>query len=356
MMDHIFAVELDEGTVIIYMDDILIPADSLEELERVTKAVLKKLRDNDLYLKPEKCEFAQEKVEYLGMVIEWGKISMDPNKVKGIKEWLTPKTVTELRSFLGFGNFYQRFIKKYSDITEPLNALLKKDQVFQWGEEAQKAFDILKTRFTEEPVLMMPDMTRPFQIESDASKFAYGAVLTQEDTNGARHPVAFLSKTFTPTERRYEIYDRELLGIVRSLEEWRHYVQGSPFTTTVLSDHRNLTYFRKPQRLNDQQARWSLILSAYDINLMHTPGEKMIQSDALSQRPDLHPGENDENNEPQIMLKPELFINMIDTELQERLMECNVFNENVTEALEKIKDANIKTLSDDLKEWTVEWK
>ena len=198
MMDHIFIIELEKGVVIIYMDDILIPADTLEELEETTKVVLQRLKDNDLYLKPEKCEFARTRVEYLGMIIEQGRIAMDPKKVKGIVDWPQPKNTTQLRSFLGFGNFYRRFIKKYSDVVKPLNDLLKKDIAFQWNDEAQKAFDTLKARFTEQPVLMMPDMTRSFQIESDASKFAYGAVLTQTDLNGARHPVAFLSKTSHP--------------------------------------------------------------------------------------------------------------------------------------------------------------
>jgi hypothetical protein len=207
MMDHIFVIELDKGIVIIYMDDILIPAATLEELEEITKIVLQRLKDNDLYLKPEKCEFARLRIEYLGMIIEQGKLKMDPKKVNAIIDWPEPKNTTQLRSILGFGNFYRRFIRKYSDVVKPLNDLLKKDTVFQWNDEAQKAFDNLKKRFTEQPVLMMPDMTRAFQIESDASKFAYGAVLTQTDSNGARHPVAFLSKTFTPTERRYEIYD-----------------------------------------------------------------------------------------------------------------------------------------------------
>ena len=112
------------------------------------------------------------------------------------------------------------------------------------------AFDTLKQRFTTEPVLMMPDQARPFQIEADASKYASGAVLTQMDSNGDRHPVAFLSKTFNETERNYEIYDRELLGILRALEEWRHYIQGSGHTTVVHSDHQNLTFFKSAQKLN----------------------------------------------------------------------------------------------------------
>jgi hypothetical protein len=288
------------------------------------------------------------------MIISENEISMDQKKLEGIRKWPEPTSVKETRSFLGFGNYYRKFIKKFSDIVKPLNDLLKKDTKFQWNDDAQKAFNTLKQRFTEQPVLQMPDMTRPFEIESDASKFAYGAVLTQKDTNGARHPVAFLSKTFTPTERRYEIYDRELMGIVRALEEWRHYIQGSPFTTEVLSDHRNLTYFRKPQRLNDRQARWSLILSAYNIKLMHIAGSKMIQSDALSRRPDHNPGGEDENKEPQVLLNKDLFVRIIDLELQERISECETFDDDVTRALEQIKRSTIGSLSEELKDWTVE--
>ena len=168
---------------------------------------------------------------------------MDPVKVKGLSDWPTPTTVKQVRSFLGFGNFYRRFIKKFSELAMPLNNLLKKNMEFNWTEECQKAFDLLKKWFTEEPVLMMLDQTRPFQIKSDASKYASGAVLTQTDSNGDRHPVAFMSQTFTDTEKRYEIYDWELLGIIRALKEWRHYIQGSGHTTLVHTDHKNLTYF-----------------------------------------------------------------------------------------------------------------
>ena len=128
----------------------------------------------------------------------------------------------------------------------------------------------------------MPDQSKPFQIESDGSKVATGAVLTQLDLNGNQHPIAFMSNTFTNTERKYEIYDRELLGIIQALKEWRHYIQGSGHTTVKFSDHKNLTYFRMAQKLNDRQARWSLYLSEFDIKLIHLPGSKMIQSDVLS--------------------------------------------------------------------------
>jgi RNase H-like domain found in reverse transcriptase len=134
----------------------------------------------------------------------------------------------------------------------------------------------MKKQFTEEPVLLMPDQSKLFQIKSDASKVATGTVLTQLNLNGDRHSVAFLSKTFTETERKYEIYNRELLGIIRALKEWRHYIQGSGHMTVVYSNHKNLTYFRTAQKLNDQQARWSLYLSGFDLKLIHLPGTKMV--------------------------------------------------------------------------------
>ena len=207
MMDSIFQDITDELVVIIYMDDVFLFAKDLATLENNTKKVLQRLRENDLYLKPRKCEFAKTKVEWLGMVIEEGKISMDAGKLKGISEWPVPTTVKAVRGFLGFGNFYRRFIRHYSEIAKPLNDLTKKDQKFEWTETCQKAFEELKRRFTEEPVLMMPDQTKPFQIKCDASKYALGVVLTQLDTNGNRHPCSFILKTFSPTERNYEIYD-----------------------------------------------------------------------------------------------------------------------------------------------------
>ena len=134
-----------------------------------------------------------------------------------------------------------------------MNDLLKKDQKFEWMNECQKAFENLKKCFTEEPILMMPDHSRPFQIECDALKYALGAVLTQLDSNGDRHPCAFISKTFSRMERNYEIYDQELLAIIRALEEWRHYIQGSPHTTTIFSDPKNLTYYREARELIDDK-------------------------------------------------------------------------------------------------------
>ena len=139
---------------------------------------------------------------------------MDPGKLKGIQDWPVPTTVKQVRGFLGFGNFYRWFIWRFSELAKPLNDLLKKDKKFEWTNDCQTAFDNLKKHFTEEPVLMMPDQTRPFQIETDASKYATGAILTQLDSNGDRHSISFISKTLSLAEKNYEIYDRELLAII----------------------------------------------------------------------------------------------------------------------------------------------
>ena len=184
MMNDILKDELNDGWVIVYMDDILIFSKTKEGLEEMTKRVLQRLCENDLYLKPGKCEFCKTRIEYLGLIIKEGKMSMDPGKLNSIQEWPVPKNVKQVRSWLGFGNFYRKFIQGFSHLAQPLNQLLKKDQPFIWTDEAQQAFDNIKKRFTEEPVLMMPDQTKPFQIECDASKWASGAVLMQLDING----------------------------------------------------------------------------------------------------------------------------------------------------------------------------
>ena len=282
MMDSIFIEEIEEGVTIVYMDDILIYATTPELLKKYTKRVLLKLHKHDLFLKAKKCEFNKTKMEYLRLVVEEGRISTDPIKVRGFADWPIPTCVKDVQSFLGFGNFYRKFIPVFLTLATPLNALLKKDTVFQWTEETQQSFDSLKQKLTSSPVLIMPDQTRPFQIECDASKYALGAVLTQQDNNGDRHPVVFLSRTFNKTEWNYEIYDRELLAIIWALEEWRHYIQGSGHTTVIYLDHQNLTYFRSAQKLKRRQAWWSLYLSEFNVKLIHQSRSKMIQSDALS--------------------------------------------------------------------------
>jgi hypothetical protein len=282
MMDEIFKKEIEENLIIVYMDDILAFFKAINGLKKIEQIILEKAREYDLYFKAKKCKFRKPKIEYLGLVVEEGKLAMDPARLKGILDWPAPKTVKEVRSFLGFRNFYRHFVKGFSHLAHPLNDLLKKDKKFVWSEECQESFDQLKKQFTEEPVLMMPDHSKPFQIQVDSSLFATGGILTQMDINGDRHPCAYLSKSLMKEQRNYDTRDRELLAIVQALKEWRHYIQGSGHTTIVLSDHDNLRHFKVPQTIGRQMARWTLYLSEFDIKLVHIPGKKNIQADSLS--------------------------------------------------------------------------
>ena len=158
---------------------------------------------------------------------------------------------------------------------------------------------------------------------------------------------------FTDTERKYEIYNRELLGIIRALKEWRHYIQGSGHTTVVFSDHKNLTYFRMAQKLNDRQARWSLYLSEFDIKLIHLPGSKMIQSDALSRQPD-HGIEGQLEEEETVMLPENMFINLLDANLQERILNGKELDIDIKNAMETLLQEGPTNLKNDLENWKIE--
>ena len=205
----------------------------------------------------------------------------------------------------------------------------------------------------------MPDQTKPFQIECDASKWASGAVLMQLDINGDRHPCAFISQTFSPTEQNYEIYDRELLSMIRALQEWRHYIQGSNHKTIIYLDHKNLTYFRTAQKLNRRQVRWSLLLSEFDITLIHLPGDKMILSDTLSRRPDFVP-DKDTDNENMIFLPDKLFesallsIHLINTDLQRKIADSNDLDMEAVKAIKFLLRKGPTNLQKDLEDWTTQ--
>jgi hypothetical protein len=208
-MNAIFANLIAKGKVALYLDDILIFTKTLEEHRHLVNEVLQRLRTHDLYLRPEKCEFEKEEIEYLGLVIQEGKIGMDLGKVKAVKEWPVPKNLCEVRGFLGFSNFYRRFIEGFSKTARPLNDLTKKDTPWRWKEEQQKAFEDLRDAFISAPILTLWDPNRPTRIKVDASGYATGGVLLQKLEDGLWHPVAFRSASMQPAARNYEIYDRD---------------------------------------------------------------------------------------------------------------------------------------------------
>ena len=228
---------------------------------------------------------------------------MDEAKVDGIAKWPPPLNVSQLRSFLGFCNFYHRFIEHYSDKAQPLNILLQKLKPWTWTTDQHAAFKNMKVAFMTKPVLMMPDLQKPFEVECDASLFATGAVLLQQDTNTDWHPVAYHSKSMNPTERNYQVYDRELLAVIHSLRKWHCYIYGSNFTTVVWTDHYNLTYFTHPQKLTRRQVQWIVELMDYDVKLQHKKGSKMIAADALSRQADWQKGIEHDNE--QVVALPE---------------------------------------------------
>src|ERR1700678_746531 len=217
-----------------------------------------------------------------------------------------------------------------------------------------KFFQFTQKRFTKEPVLMMPDHSKPFQIQVDSSLFATrgSGILTQMDTNGDQHPCAYLSKSLTKEQWNYDTGDRELLVIVRALKEWRHYIQGSGHTTIVLSDHDNLRHFKVPQMIGRQMARWTLYLSEFDIKLNHIPGKKNIQADALSRRPDLCPQGTD--NEDIIVLPEHLFVNLIDMELQKKIENTKNMDYDAAEARKELLGQGPKEAKKDMENWEVE--
>src|SRR5260221_7740533 len=211
---------------------------------------------------------------------------MDPTKVHGVMEWLTPTKVKEVQSFLGFMNFYQKFICDFYDIACPLYTLTCKTQKWVWGLAEQEAFDTLKKAATSAPVLTFPSQSGCFCLECNVSNFAMGAVLSQAQADSTYQPVVFMSKGFSDVEHNYQIHDKEMLAIMCTLDEWHHFLKGTVEKFKILMDHWNLAYFHDAQKLNRHQVHWSLFLSCFDFSLHHQPGQLMGRPDALSQRSD----------------------------------------------------------------------
>jgi len=305
-MDIEFGPLIKGGHVVVYLDDILIYATTIMELVYWTHKVFQLLLKLDLYLRPAKCSFNQTSVEYLGLIISEGELRMDPVKLKAVQDWPKPKKVKDIQQFLGFCNFYRRFVQDYSTLARPLFDLTKKDTRWAWTHLQETAFTALQHALTSAPVLILPDYDKPFTLITDASDYAMGSILEQDDALGQSHPVAFYSKSLQPAERNYEIHDKELLAIIHALKHFRHYLQGSAHQTKIFSDHANLKYFTTKQTLTRRQARWSLFLSTFDYVIIPKPG-KINKADVLSRRPDYKEGIASENAET-ILLTPEKFL------------------------------------------------
>jgi hypothetical protein len=269
------------GTAIhVYMDDIavatkvsLLPTQSNAAHVAAVTDVLKVTLENNLYFKPEKCVFHATSIDYLGVILEKGVTRMDPVKISSIKDWPTPKTVKDVRSFLGFCNFYCPFIRGFATVARPLNELTRKDAPWTWETRQQQVFTTLKHRVTSEPILAQPVLNDQFDLEVDASGFAVGAVLLQKKEDGKRHPVGYYSATLNEAERNYDIYNLELLAIVKALRNWRPLLAGSPHDIRVFSDHMNLQYWHDPQKISRRVTHEFLELQEFPIKIHHIKGK-----------------------------------------------------------------------------------
>jgi hypothetical protein len=295
-----------------YVDDILIYTDGTRpEHEAQVKKVLQRLQEAGLKIDIDKCEFSTKSTKYLGYIIEAEKgIRMDPKKIKAIEEWGAPQSVKGVQGFLGFANFYRPFIKDFSKVAAPLTALTKqeyKGRKFDLPPEAFEAFEKLKAAFITAPILAQFDPDRETVVETDASGWCAGATLSQYDEDGVLHPCAFFSKKHLPAECNYEIYDKEMLAIIKALTEWDSELR-SVKKFKVITDHKNLEYFMTARKLSERQMRWSLTLAKHDFQIAYRPGIKGGLPDALTRREqDLPTGENDERlmERQMVLLKPE---------------------------------------------------
>jgi hypothetical protein len=282
-----------------YIDDVLIYTDgSKKQHEEHVKKILTKMDDAGLQLDIDKCEFSVTSTKYLGFYIEAGKgLRMDPQKVAAIREWNLPTSIKGVQGFLGFANFYRRFIHKFSELARPLTALTKKENVgqpFVLNREAQTAIEALKEAFITAPMLAQWDPDRETQIETDASGYCSGGTLMQKDDEGFFRPVAYYSKRHLPAECNYEIYDKEMLAIIQALVAWRSELK-SVTSFKILTDHKNLEYFMTTRKLTERQMRWSLMLSEFNFTIAYRPGNKNDAADALSRREqDAPTGEDDD--------------------------------------------------------------
>ena len=269
-------------TLLVYLDDIITFGRTVPETISRLEEVFQRLRDAGLKLKPSKCNLFKREVRYLGHVVSAEGVSTEPEKVQVVKDWPTPTCVKEVRSFVGLVSYYRRFIANFSKIAKPLYKLTEKHCDFSWTDNCESAFQHLKECLVSAPILAYPSAEGRYILDCDASAFAIGGVLSQEQDNVER-VIAYGSKTLSKQERNYCVTRRELLAVVYFLKYYRHYLYGRKFI--VRSDHgalRWLINFRDPE---GQLARWLEVVSSYDFELVHRPGLKHGNADSLSRRP-----------------------------------------------------------------------
>ena len=273
---------LQYQTCLIYLDDVIVYSNSFHEGISRLREVCERFRQAGLKLKAKKCVLFQTEVKYLGHIVSRDGVATDPVKIKAVKEWPTPTSVTQVRSFLGLAAYYRRFIKDFSKIAAPLHQLTEKNQKFSWADECNEAFNQLKESLTTTPVLAYPVMGKQFILDCDASDIAIGAVLSQVNDN-IEHVIAYGSKCLSKAERRYCVTRRELLAIVYFVKYFRHYLYGVKFL--IRTDHGSLRWLFNFKEPEGQVARWIETLSTFQFDIQHRPGKQHGNADGMSRIP-----------------------------------------------------------------------
>ena len=265
-----------------YLDDILIYSSNELEHEEHVRKVIKRLQKAGLQADIKKSEFSVKRTKYLGFIISTDGIETDPEKTSAIDQWEPPRTVKGVQSFLGFCNFYRRFIKDYGRVARPLNRLTRQNQPFIFDTRCEQAFKELKRRLVSAPLLCHFDSSLPIRLETDASDGVVAGVLSQEQSDGEWHPVAYFSQTMDGAELNYPIYDKEMLAIISSFQHWRPHLEGTPQTIEVLSDHKARGIFQAPRWRARSAPNGS---SKTDMAQIRTGSESCFALPALSESP-----------------------------------------------------------------------
>ncbi|XP_027157552.1 uncharacterized protein LOC113759187 [Coffea eugenioides] len=259
----------DGKFVVVYFDDILIYSKSYDEHLEHIRAVMDVLRREKLYANLKKCNFCTNELVFLGFVISAQGMKVDNQKVKAIQEWPTPRSVGDVRSFLGLAGFYRRFVRDFSTIAAPLTELIKKNENFHWGESQEQAFRALKHQLTHVPVLALPDFSKTFEIDCDASGIGVGAVLNQ----GGR-PIAYFSEKLNGAALNYSTYDKELYALIRALQVWQHYLRPKEFV--IHTDHEFLKYLKAQHTLSKKHARWIAFVESFPYVIKYKAGKSNV--------------------------------------------------------------------------------
>ena len=269
-----------QGWVKNYLDDIIMWADDFPTLlERLNK-LFDCLAENGIKLNISKCAFAQREVTFLGHRVSADGCRPDPTNVQAISKMKPPKTVKEVRRFLGMCGFYRKHIPNYAKIATPLTNLTRATVEFHWSKDCDNAFNILKEKLKEEPVLVKAQIDQPFILTTDASQTHVGAVLSQEQPDGNYKPIGYFSKKLNPTENRYSVTDKEALGVVLACRNFHHYLWGTTFT--IYTDHQPLTSIFKKKTKSPRMSRWILEMREYQYNIKYLKGKYNLVADPLS--------------------------------------------------------------------------